>query len=94
MTLRTVLASIVLACAACSPQPAASPVAPPPETPAEEPPVAKFTNRLAQSSSPYLLQHAHNPVDWLPWGESLSAALLFDYYDVARWILGERAPIV
>src|SRR3954470_5230109 len=28
----------------------------------------KFTNRLAQESSPYLLQHAHNPVDWHPWG--------------------------
>ncbi|PUZ26854.1 hypothetical protein GA0116948_102408 [Chitinophaga costaii] len=26
-------------------------------------------NRLAQESSPYLLQHAHNPVDWYPWGE-------------------------
>ncbi len=25
-------------------------------------------NRLAQEKSPYLLQHAHNPVDWLPWG--------------------------
>ncbi|TVQ30681.1 MAG: DUF255 domain-containing protein [Phycisphaeraceae bacterium] len=25
-------------------------------------------NRLAGSSSPYLLQHAHNPVDWRPWG--------------------------
>ena len=25
-------------------------------------------NRLAQESSPYLLQHAHNPVDWHPWG--------------------------
>ncbi len=25
-------------------------------------------NRLAQESSPYLLQHAHNPVDWYPWG--------------------------
>ena len=25
-------------------------------------------NRLAGESSPYLLQHAHNPVDWLPWG--------------------------
>ncbi|XP_035777254.1 spermatogenesis-associated protein 20-like [Anopheles albimanus] len=29
----------------------------------------KFTNRLAQEKSPYLLQHAHNPVDWYPWGE-------------------------
>ncbi len=27
----------------------------------------KFTNRLAKESSPYLLQHAHNPVDWYPW---------------------------
>ncbi len=29
----------------------------------------KHTNRLAQEKSPYLLQHAHNPVDWYPWGE-------------------------
>ncbi|CAI8615056.1 unnamed protein product [Vicia faba] len=29
----------------------------------------KFTNRLASEQSPYLLQHAHNPVDWYPWGE-------------------------
>ena len=29
----------------------------------------KHTNRLAEESSPYLLQHAHNPVDWFPWGE-------------------------
>ncbi len=28
-----------------------------------------YTNRLAKESSPYLLQHAHNPVDWYPWGE-------------------------
>ena len=26
------------------------------------------TNRLAHETSPYLLQHAHNPVDWYPWG--------------------------
>ena len=30
-------------------------------------------NRLAQESSPYLLQHAHNPVDWYPWGEEALA---------------------
>lgn len=29
----------------------------------------KISNRLAQEKSPYLLQHAHNPVDWYPWGE-------------------------
>ena len=27
-----------------------------------------FTNRLIDEKSPYLLQHAHNPVDWFPWG--------------------------
>jgi len=27
------------------------------------------TNRLSRETSPYLLQHAHNPVDWYPWGE-------------------------
>ena len=27
------------------------------------------TNRLAKESSPYLLQHAANPVNWFPWGE-------------------------
>jgi len=26
-------------------------------------------NRLATEKSPYLLQHAHNPVDWFPWCE-------------------------
>jgi uncharacterized protein YyaL (SSP411 family) len=29
----------------------------------------KHTNRLINESSPYLLQHAHNPVDWYPWGD-------------------------
>jgi len=29
----------------------------------------KHTNRLVHETSPYLLQHAHNPVDWYPWGE-------------------------
>jgi uncharacterized protein len=33
------------------------------------------TNRLVRETSPYLLQHAHNPVDWYPWGEeALQAA--------------------
>ena len=30
---------------------------------------AKYTNRLFLESSPYLLQHAHNPVDWYPWSD-------------------------
>ena len=28
-----------------------------------------MANRLATASSPYLRQHAGNPVDWYPWGE-------------------------
>ena len=33
----------------------------------------EHTNRLAQEKSPYLLQHAHNPVDWYPWGKEAFA---------------------
>lgn len=29
----------------------------------------KFTNQLIHESSPYLLQHTHNPVNWYPWGK-------------------------
>ena len=29
----------------------------------------KHTNKLINETSPYLLQHAHNPVDWYPWGD-------------------------
>ncbi len=28
----------------------------------------RMPNRLLQEKSPYLLQHAYNPVDWYPWG--------------------------
>ncbi|MDE2026903.1 MAG: thioredoxin domain-containing protein, partial [Patescibacteria group bacterium] len=31
--------------------------------------VDKYTNHLITETSPYLLQHAHNPVDWYPWGK-------------------------
>ncbi len=40
----------------------------PPEQPAKPP-----ANRLADETSPYLRQHAHNPVDWYPWGEEAFA---------------------
>ncbi|HEX4877541.1 MAG TPA: thioredoxin domain-containing protein [Chitinophagaceae bacterium] len=37
--------------------------------------MAKHSNKLASESSPYLLQHAHNPVNWYPWGaEALQKA--------------------
>ena len=50
-------------------------------------------NRLAAETSPYLLQHAHNPVDWYPWGdEALAAArehdrpiLLSIGYSACHW---------
>ncbi len=35
--------------------------------------MAENTNRLANERSPYLLQHAHNPVDWFPWGDEAFA---------------------
>ncbi|MCP4679787.1 MAG: thioredoxin domain-containing protein [Deltaproteobacteria bacterium] len=34
-----------------------------------EPPKGRASNRLAGEKSPYLLQHASNPVDWFPWGD-------------------------
>ena len=30
----------------------------------------RYTNELIHETSPYLLQHAHNPVNWMPWGEA------------------------
>ena len=51
------------------------------------------TNRLAKETSPYLLQHAHNPVDWYPWdGEAFAKAkaedkpiLLSIGYSACHW---------
>src|SRR5229473_5887086 len=54
--LRAFLASVLLATA-----PLAAGLAAPSGTNA-------FTNRLIDSNDPYLLLHAHNPVDWYPWG--------------------------
>lgn len=53
----------------------------------------KHTNRLSNETSPYLLQHAHNPVDWYPWGaEALERAkaedkpiLLSIGYSACHW---------
>ncbi|WP_071605687.1 DUF255 domain-containing protein [Sporomusa ovata] len=32
----------------------------------------KHVNHLANEKSPYLLQHAHNPIDWYPWCDETS----------------------
>jgi uncharacterized protein len=50
------------------PQPAPEPT---PESSGSSAP--GHTNRLAGETSPYLLQHSHNPVDWYPWGEEALA---------------------
>ena len=48
-------------------------------------------NRLINESSPYLQQHAYNPVDWHPWGEeALNKAKEKDYEAIL--LLGGRAP--
>ena len=44
---------------------------------------AQFTNHLIDETSPYLLQHAHNPVDWHPWGD--------EAFEIAR---RENKPIL
>ena len=39
----------------------------------------KCTNRLLAETSPYLRQHAHNPVDWYPWGEEAFARAIAEH---------------
>ena len=69
-SLRTVFAVLAVFLAACGPPQKKDAGA----AKTEEPPVPhKHTNRLAKEKSPYLLQHAHNPVDWFPWGEEAFA---------------------
>jgi uncharacterized protein YyaL (SSP411 family) len=48
-------------------------------TPSHSTPDSRPANRLIHETSPYLLQHAYNPVDWHPWGpEALAAAAAQD----------------
>ncbi len=58
-------------------KPADKPADKPTDKPADKPvvkdPKPKKANRLARETSPYLLQHAHNPVDWYPWGDEAFA---------------------
>ena len=53
----------------------------------------EHTNRLAGETSPYLLQHAHNPVDWYPWGEEALAQAASDRADLPVDRL-RRLPLV
>ncbi len=68
-----ILTLILAACGRDRTQPDAA------ASPSQESPVQSdhgqhaHTNRLVHEKSPYLLQHAHNPVDWYPWGEEALA---------------------
>lgn len=58
MSISIVLPAVILACMA---------------QPGADVPEHAHTNKLVNETSPYLLQHAHNPVDWHPWGEEAFA---------------------
>ncbi len=45
----------------------------------------KYNNKLLQEKSPYLLQHAHNPVDWYPWGAEDKPIFLSIGYSTCHW---------
>ncbi len=68
----TACGALALTQMACGRQPEPAKTGAGAETPVQP---HKHTNRLANTTSPYLLQHAHNPVDWYPWGpEALERA--------------------
>jgi len=68
------IASLALVALSC--QDSAVSQTPPPASPTAQP---EHTNALIHETSPYLLQHAHNPVDWNPWGpDALALAKKLD----------------
>ena len=63
-------AILLLVLSACEKEKAISPMSShTTNVPTANPTVHKHTNRLAREKSPYLLQHAHNPVEWFAWGD-------------------------
>jgi len=77
-TTRILASAVVLAAAQAVLTPsrataAEAPAATAPAAPQDKPVPPKHINRLAKEKSPYLLQHAHNPVDWYPWGDEAFA---------------------
>lgn len=71
--LRALTLVLLLQPAGCSQNLAVESAEPQPATEAQPPNKEKPTNRLAKETSPYLLLHAHNPVDWYPWGDEAFA---------------------
>lgn len=49
----------------------------------------KYTNRLIHETSPYLQQHAHNPVEWHPWEEDAFARAQAENTEKAEGMLAK-----
>ncbi|MDA1054026.1 MAG: thioredoxin domain-containing protein [Planctomycetota bacterium] len=71
--LRTLALTLLAQTLGCSNAPPVESAEPPAPAKAAASSKEKPTNRLAKETSPYLLLHAHNPVDWYPWGEEAFA---------------------
>jgi uncharacterized protein len=54
----------------------------------------KYTNALANETSPYLLQHAHNPVQWHPWSDAALAKARSEDKPILLSIGYSRLPLV
>jgi len=65
-TRNLLLITAIMSATACGANPQSSPIGE--QSPACHARQNRTANRLINESSPYLLQHAHNPVDWYPWG--------------------------
>ena len=52
--------------------------------------VDKKPNRLIKEKSPYLLQHAYNPVDWYPWGDEALTSLYNRQGRTASFIIAKE----
>jgi uncharacterized protein len=70
---RGVLAALTISLAACSTPPASGPAAPARIASRSTDVIRREGNHLVGEASPYLEQHAHNPVDWYAWGEAATA---------------------
>ena len=71
--LRALILFLLAPALACYHEPSVESAEPPSTTETRAPREQEHTNRLARETSPYLLLHAHNPVDWYPWGEEAFA---------------------
>lgn len=72
-TLRALILLLIIHVVGCTQNVAVKSAEPPSTAESPAPKKERPTNRLARETSPYLLLHAHNPVDWYPWGDEAFA---------------------